>query len=417
MSANFLGYYINLGVGILTPILVTPTLIQRLGISEWGKFAVLQTVGAILTMFIDYNFSLSGNRDIARASKSSRKTSLVVSRIFTFQLYSAILTISASLAAAIMFEWSPFDIIFVVSIMIFQGISPNWYYQGKERYQVYSTIDACFKAMYVMCVIFLIKQNGDIGLWRTIFVSSLAGPSLILWLIIIRENKINILHPGKYISIIMLYRQEFILRFLSVSYMQANGPIISIVAGPSAAGIYIALERLMRSVIYGLSPILQARYPEIARLVKVDPYKAREIVLRGSFGILSVMMVISTALIIFSSEFLKKYLHTDTTEVRTAFYLMCAFPIFAILNGAMSTRWLIPLNLTYITNYAVMISGIIGVSICWMLSSYIGVVGGAASLFFTEAIIFGILFATTLSKGINPFFKNMNLSYLKEGKS
>jgi len=97
-NLNILGYYISLAINAASPIILTPIVVSRLGFEAWGTFSVFQTVGLILTMLIDYNFSLSANKDIAINRAHNERVRLIVSRVFSYQIYSSLIILALSIS-------------------------------------------------------------------------------------------------------------------------------------------------------------------------------------------------------------------------------------------------------------------------------------------------------------------------------
>jgi len=146
--------------------------------------------------------------------------------------------------------------------------------------------------LYISLALCFVTGESKLYTLELLFLLSLGFSSITLWIFIFRETHPSLIKPKKVIPVIYRYRQEFWLRLISVSYMQANGPIISLFAGNHSAGVYIALERFARSVINSLTPIIQSSFPEISRLVKINLELAKEKVFKTAVKMLSGMFLL-----------------------------------------------------------------------------------------------------------------------------
>jgi len=110
--------------------------------------------------------------------------------------------------------------------------------------------------------------------------------------------------------------------------------------------------------------------------------------------------------ILFRHDFVRFYLHTSDEKIALTLILIMIFPMFAVANGILGTRWMTPLGLTHVINRSVLFSAIVSVPLCAALSNRLGHLGGAISLLVSEGIVFICLSTFASKNNLNPFIKN-----------
>ncbi|WP_148058992.1 oligosaccharide flippase family protein, partial [Pseudomonas chlororaphis] len=72
--------------GYLIPILEIPVLARALGVQEYGKVVLIQSVALLTSLVVEYGFSLSGSRQVAIARDDSGALARIFGEVLSAKL-------------------------------------------------------------------------------------------------------------------------------------------------------------------------------------------------------------------------------------------------------------------------------------------------------------------------------------------
>ena len=187
--------------GFLLPLVTLPYLARVLGAEEYGRVAVAQSMALLLSVFIEYGFSLSATREAARHRNEPERMASLTSRVHGAKVLLSIVALVAAMlwARSIGGEstttFASGAWIYALAI----GISPIWYYQAIEKVRLFSMLDIAGKAVSVALIILLVGR--DDAAWVLFFQS--VGPAAtalisIFWLqICLIQGSSAVRHLGR----------------------------------------------------------------------------------------------------------------------------------------------------------------------------------------------------------------------------
>lgn len=147
--------------GFLLPLVTLPYLARVLGAEEFGRVAVAQSMALVLSVLIEYGFSLSATRDAARYRHEPEKMASLVCRVHGAKIFLSVVALLAA-TASLKFVGGISGVAFATGAWIYAlviGISPIWYYQGIERVKLFSMLDITGKAISVILIILLVQAE------------------------------------------------------------------------------------------------------------------------------------------------------------------------------------------------------------------------------------------------------------------
>lgn len=160
---NFFSLSLLQAVNLLIPLIVTPYLVQVLGLNYFGKITFAASVMAFFVMVADYGFNLYLTKEVALYREDKAK----LNQIFTVSVYARVILVVASFLLLLMSLFIPRfgadKTLFISSFCIVLGQSfvPTWIFQGLDSIKPLAIINGLIKVSYIAIVFILIKKPDD----------------------------------------------------------------------------------------------------------------------------------------------------------------------------------------------------------------------------------------------------------------
>ncbi len=349
-----------------------------------------------MAIISEFGFSINGVQYIAQNQNNSIKKREIVTNIFALQL---LLMLGSFILLFIIInsisQFQPYRNIFYLTFLIIPAniTMALWFYIGMEKIKYLSVIILISKVLYIVLIfIFLLRAKDFYFVPLFNGITALFAGLFSLYLILF---KFKIYPPDfKSIKIIKYIKNNWniFLSFLSMNlYRNSNVLILSFLVTESSVGIYSGGEKIVIVLQSIFAPITQVIYPYISRLRVDDPQKSKKILIAltvfisvGTFLVSFLLYVFSTkiALIALGEEFIK-----SGSIIKISSFVV----FFGTLNFI--------LGIIFMTNYgmkneftkAVLLTGILNVIICYLLSYMWQEIGTAFAFLGAEIILFLLL--------------------------
>lgn len=322
---------------------------------------IAQTFGQCLGVLIEYGFSLSGSREIARYSNDKNKIGEIVGGVLGAKALMVIFAVILGFGIAPFFQiFINNNSLFLCSLIwgVVQSLSLCWYFQGTENMKVIASLEVAGKFLGLLGIfIFVVNINDG---HKVLLVNSIAYilSLLVGYMMLFREVKVKI--P----NLILLYNtlkmgfSLFVYRITTSVYSMGNPIILGLILPVQYVGFFAGAEKICQIGVRLLNPISQALYPRMSYFAKNDPEKAN----LYACGSLLIMMLIGGILsvsIYFLSEILVlKLLGNDFAKSVIILKLMAIVPFLVSMNSALGMQWMLSLGLDRVFNVIQVFVGI-----------------------------------------------------------
>lgn len=277
----------------ILPFLIIPFLINKLSLTVYKDFVIIQTLVILFAVLINYGLDLFGVRYISNSKESQKrcKDFIIVSFIARSLLFiAAALALGVSLVVLTKFNVIFWSLCFLwLSSYIFQF---NWYYQGIgdfKRITVYGLVPKL--ALYPL--VFVLVEN-DHDAW--VYLLLCGASNYISNISMVSHALHDLRHIGFrvnniYNKTIVFFRRGWYV-FLSqasvtlLSY--ANVFILPFILDAKAFVVFSTADRIVKVLSIATTPILNVLFPHISQLIQKDRIKA--------FNIISMVATISLVL-------------------------------------------------------------------------------------------------------------------------
>jgi PST family polysaccharide transporter len=396
LISNFFSLLILQALNVLLPFLTIPYLISTVGMEKFGLLTFVHSIVLFLVIFVEYGFNISTTREISINSNKKDEIERIYSEVLSSKIL--LLLISFLIFIIVVFSVDKFrhDLhiyLLYFGIVIGQSLFSLWLFQGLQKMKYATYVNVFFKTIFTICVFIFVKGVNDI--WMVpLFLSLGAIFSGIGSILIVRFIlEIRFTQPKleaikiQLITGYNLFMAEFYMAILAYS----NIIILGFMAGNTSVGIYSAAEKVIRAAAGLLSPVINAVYPHVSKLV-FENFNQGITYIRSvkNWGV--VIILIGTIIVFIFADvlFYIIYHNKDTTNLAQSilvFRIMIIFPLVSFLDQVYGKLVLIVLGRSDIFFKVFSIFSVINLFLCTILSYFKGYIGTAISSSISQILI------------------------------
>ena len=394
LAFNFANYGFYQMVNYVFPLLTIPYIVRIIGVSYFGVLSFAQAVIYYLTVVVEYGFSFTGVQLIAQ-NKNPQKQSEALSAIFMIQFGIALLGLLGLLIGLGIFQdMRAYRLVYLFTFLAIpaQILQAIWFYIGAEEMHFLNIINLISRILYITSIFVLVKQQTHFVIIPLLNAGAMMISGIVSLMFIIGKFKIKFYFVR--LPVLILYLKDgwhlFLSNFSMNMYRNTNVLILGLVADKSAVGIYSAGEKLVKALQSIFTPLTQTLYPYISRMTVTEPGRSRR-----SIKILMKYMIvltgIVTALIFYFSKPITHLLFgTEFILTSNIVKITCGIIVIGMVNYILGILFMTNFNMKAQFSCAVVITGIVNLFFCSVLSKLMGAVG-AAIAFTSAEIILSIL--------------------------
>jgi PST family polysaccharide transporter len=365
---------------LLVPLVTLPYLTRTLATANLGLLLFAQAYASLATMIVQFGFDLSASRDVAKAGADRRRLDEIVTGVLSARvlLIGVSALVSAVMCAAIpLFREHPVYLLAAWALSVAQGLSPLWYFLGRERMGILTALDLSSKIAAAAAIfVFVHGRSGGILVLLIQALATAAGVGAALVVLCVKTSFPRL----RLAAATRALRESLQLAlYAAVTNVSLFLPplLVGVIASPVQVGYYGVADKLQKVPMAGLWPLSQALYPRINHLLTENPARARRLIRLTATGFLAVGIVVGAGLaasagrlvpLVFGSEF-----HPAISVFRV---LALAIPL-ALLGHVLAYQVLMPIGREQVLNKITWISFGVRLVLAVPLTLSFGAVGMA----------------------------------------
>ena len=389
VKSAFYNYALHISRYIM-PLVVMPYLSRSLGAEKYGLVFLTLSFGAILTLFIEFGFSLSATRELSKHRDSSAEVDRILSQVFGAKCLLALGATILGLCALLVVPRLRENIDFVwlgLPYAFAYGMSPMWYYQAVEKMRTQSAIEI-FCQMSAMAFVFIIvHEPGEAKMVPILQISGAALSSILGYRILYRSARFEVPEFSACIEAIRLGLSMFAFRGFLTLYTTANLFIVGVLLPSSQVTYYGTAEKLFTAVTALFGPFSQTVFPRMNYLLKKDPIRALALAKIGFILVLSASVVATVLGWLLAPELVRLLFGKEFMPSSHILRVMLlALPLIGV-SQILGIQCLLPLKMDKIFNSIIFSAAIVNVVMGLVTTPYFGPQGMAWSRVATEAIV------------------------------
>jgi PST family polysaccharide transporter len=387
---NFLHLILIQVFGILTPIILTPFIIQKIGIEEYGVIATGQSLSVFFILLTDFGFNITTVRKLAQSQKDISRQTEIVQSVFSLKL---ILLTIATLLFLLLIHFIPHfkthEGVYLTSLFLIAGQTflPIWYYQGTDQLKKTSFPIFFTKLLTIIAMFVCIRSKIDSHWVNTIFgLGTLIG-GIILYIPIFQKHRIKL----RFKNIHALWNEckenlpVFFSNFCTVVYANSTLLIMGFMLDPKQLGLYSLADKLLQWIKSALVLIHNAVYPSLCKLVVEQPQQTIQF-LTKTYRIVWPLVLSGALFFWWKTDWILSFF-IDIQNQYPAYYQFLGFIIFMVSLNMPFFQTLLAWKKERPILGVVLLSSIISLTLNLLIVPIYGITGSLVILFCIETCI------------------------------
>jgi PST family polysaccharide transporter len=383
LAENFVSLSLLKLIGYIFPLITLPYLARVIGIDSFGEIAFASSIVIYFETIIDFGFSYTATRDVAK----SRNDINEISRIFSIVFFSKLLLLGISfLIFLLLIFFIPFlfqrRILLLLTFLYIPGylLFQEWFFLAMEKMKYITIMNVLSKLLFTVLVFIVIKKKSDYIYQPLLTAIGFFISGIISLWIILKNFKIKIIIPS-WIELINSIKDNwnmFLSTFIPNLYTNFSVILLRIYGNDVATGIYSSGKRFI-DICDQLTQILSRTFfPFLARRIDKHDFYVK---LTGTLSIImGVVLFLGADLIV------KIFYTQEFSEAATVIRIMAISPFFLFLMNTYGTNYLVLIGKENVLKNIVLWCSIAGFILAWLIVIKYGYIGISLTL----VIVWGI---------------------------
>lgn len=192
MKKNFLYNLLYQFVQIVIPLILLPYVSRILGADTLGIYNYSYTIASYFLIFAMLGVANYGCRSIAEVQDNYEERSNVFSGIYLVQFLFSLCVLSIYLIYVIFFVKENKLVALIQTLVVLSGMFDiNWFYFGIEKFKLTVTRNIIIKIMTTIAVFVFVKKPTDLVIYTFIYASGLLASQSVVWIFLKKYIKIK----------------------------------------------------------------------------------------------------------------------------------------------------------------------------------------------------------------------------------
>ena len=374
----------------LLPFVSIPYLARVLGPSAWGRVAFVQAFSEMLVLIIEFGFTLSATREIARERDSREACSGIVAGVLGAQTLLALLAIAAAAVAYLTVPELRADARLVPAGLVYavaQGLAPLWFFQGIERMTVAASLEVAGKALALIGIFVFIHSPSDD--WKVLALQA-SAPAISTLLGLVIVFRIVQLRLPTLALIRATYKAGwpmFIFRSGISLYSVANAFTLGLFASPSQVAYYASSEKIAKAVYGLLNPIREALYPRLSHLAAHAEGEMMRLAKLGAAIMGAGGIVLGLGLFAFAPWIVHTLMGPAFEPAIPVLRILALLPPIISVTDAVGVQWLLPHGHDQAAIRTIFCGGVLNLLLAILLAPRFAHIGMAVAVVTSELVV------------------------------
>lgn len=371
----------------IVPILEIPILARSLGVQEYGKVVLIQSIALLSSLIVEYGFSLSGSRQVAVSRDDKGSLVRIYGSILSAKFMVSFCVCIFGVALLFVFGKESYDktlIAFGFLYFLAFGFSPFWFFQGLESITLVVVFEVVLRFLSLLALYLFVHDSGDavlalgimsgLAIFNTMFGNFLCCRLLGRVILDFTEG-IRQLRIGFHV---------FVYKSSNNILLSAGPSLVGLMLGNVAVASYVPAEKIIRGFVGFVNPILIGFYPYINRQFLSARSEAKKL----SWGVVIGMFVFGLAaagVFYMAGEYLViNVLGEGFVVAKDVLRVFVWIIPFRLANQALGLCILIPIGKDKATSFLMMTFSVLSMLTAGLISLWHGVEGAVFGFVLAE---------------------------------
>jgi polysaccharide transporter, PST family len=390
------------------PIIALPYLARTLNPAGWGTVAFVSSLGEFMVMFIEFGFTFSATREVARCRDSYERSSQVVSGVLGCQFLLAAFTVTAVAVAS---HWIPVlrdnPALLCSGLLygVFQGMNPIWFFQGIEKVRLAAAVEVTGKLLYLAGIFVWVRYPGD-G-WKALALQALPSIMTTITGIGLASRKLRLDFPTRS-RVLEAMRNAwplFVYRSGESLYGVGNAFILGLFAPAASVGYFAIADKTSRAIFGLLNPIREALYPRLSHLAGRSRFEAAKLARIGAVVMITGGVSLGAATYLLAPLLVHLLGSGGFGPATTVLRMFAVLPLLQSLTYSVGLQWLLPFGHDRVVNRIIVSGGLLNLVLAFLWAPRFAHTGMAWAVICSETFVC-ISMVWTVMRG-SPFWEKL----------
>lgn len=309
---SILHLFIVKGSVYLFPFITLPIISRSFDVAQFGIFSLFLAAQQYLIMIVEYGFTLTGSRDIARLSMKSEEgkvlNEIVMCRIIIFLLCIPIMAV-AYFSLQDYGYLGGYVIIFIT--VMSATLNQTHYFIGKENTGFIVIVSSLTRVLSISIVVINVRSGSDFYIAMLAHSINIALPNVLSFIYVYGYSKHGLIGVPTKTNILYRFSSSWDI-FISNVFTNVYGTLtliyLGMAKGAIEVGYYSSAEKLKAAAQGALSPIAQAFFPRIAKKSGLEFHR---LWLKSTIFLVGISIFLVILLLVFGEQVYKILLGSD----------------------------------------------------------------------------------------------------------
>lgn len=385
------------GLEYLLAFVTFPYLTRVLQVEMFGTVIFAQGIINYFTLFTDYGFNLLGPKEIAQNDDITKRGKIFANIFFAKVLLLVIATIIFSISAFVLSKYFNADICLyaVVYITVIGNvIFPVWFLQGVQQMRYITIVNIIARLFSIAGIFYFVKQPQDYilaALFQAI-VPLVAG--ICSWIILLR-NFPEVLQLPTFKEIVDTLKNGWSIFASTVAinlYTASNIVFLGFLTNPVTVGYFSGAKKIIDNITQLMSPISQAVYPHISKLVTQSPKDVKPFLKKVLLVLGGGTFIGSVFIFIFANFIVEILLGSGYKESVLLLRIMAFLPFIIAMSNVFGIQIMLPFGMQSIFSRILICAAALNTCMVLPLIYFWQDIGVSISIVATECFVTTVMY-------------------------
>ncbi len=404
----------------ILPLIAVPYIVRVIGPRDYGTIAFAQAFVTYFVLLVNYGFDLSASREIARIREDRSKLadvfwSVVWTKAVLFLVSLVAFGILLLTVKRVQQDWQIMAVTFL--ILIGYVAFPTWLFQGLEKLELTAIFYFIIKVIFTAGIFAFVRKQGDF-----LLVPLLASlGQIVAGALAFAYARLKLVKGMRLPNFNSMLREVksgsaiFLATIFVSFYTSSNVVILGFFASQSQVGYFAGATKIVMALqALMLTPIAQATYPHIGKLMAEDRKRGGEYLKKIAFIVVLITLPASIMLLVFAPLIVKVILGSAFLPSIRVLEIVSPFPLMVGLTTVFGYQGVLNLNLDKKFFSVIAVAVVLNLVMNLVLAQRLQQVGTAIAWLVTEVFI-AVAFTVIMERsGIGIFDISFYKQWLKK---
>ena len=405
VTENIVSLFTIKGLEYILASIIFPYLTHVLQVERFGAIVFAQGIIQYFVLFTDYGFNLTGPREIAR-SDGKETLAATFSSIFFAKLSLLLLSgagfVIGSVVTSLYFnvDYKLYTAWFL--LVIGNVIFPIWFFQGIQQMRYITFANMIARLVSVLGIFLLVKAPEDYLLAALFQASVPLVAGICSWLIIAKKYPELLCIPSfASVKQQLIDSWQIFASTIAINlYTASNIVFLGMLTNNVVVGYFSGAKKIIDNITALFSPISQAVYPHICKLVDESEIKALKFIKKVLLMMGVCNFCLSLVLLIFADLIVKILLGSGYEQSVVMLRIMAFLPFIIALSNVFGIQTMLPFGMQSMFSKIIMCAAVLNTVIVLLAIYFYQGIGVCCSIVATELFVTCSMGFVLVKKGL-----------------